>query len=188
MTAFDYLTILISIVLGLAIANVLTRIATVITARERVDFYWPPVAWAIWLFFIAVQHWWAFWGERHTAQWTFGIFWLQLLVPVDMFVLSALVLPERDENGKLDLADWYFRNRTWFFAFMFFLPALSILEEFARTGSMSSVLNFAFLVAFDVVIVFAIFLKSRRAQEWITAQAIVMTLLYVALLFTQMPR
>jgi hypothetical protein len=186
--AFDYLTILISIVLGLAIANVLARLATVITARERVDFYWPPVAWAIWLFFIAVQHWWAFWGERHTAQWTFGIFWLQLLVPVDMFVLSALVLPERDENGKLDLADWYFRNRAWFFGFMFFLPALSLLEEYARTGRIASTLNFAFLLAFDVVIVIALLLKSRRAQEWITAQALVMTLLYVTLLFTQMPR
>jgi hypothetical protein len=55
--AFDYLTILISIVLGLAIANVLARLATVITTRERVDFYWPPISWAIWLFFICVQHW-----------------------------------------------------------------------------------------------------------------------------------
>jgi hypothetical protein len=187
MSAFDYLTVLISIVLGLAIANVLTRIANVITARERVDFYWPPVAWAIWLFFIAVQHWWAEWGVRHTTQWSFGVFWLQLLVPVDMFVLSALVLPERAENGTLDLGDWYFRNRAWFFAFMFFLPALSIVEEFARSGHMSSMLNFAFLIAFDIVIVAAYLLRSRRAQEWITAQALVMTLLYVALLFMRLP-
>ncbi|HEX3459087.1 MAG TPA: hypothetical protein VHR97_14140 [Candidatus Baltobacteraceae bacterium] len=74
MTAFDYLTVLISIVLGLAIANVLTRLAAVITARERVNFYWPPVAWAIWLFFVAAQHWWAEWGLRHTQQWSFGVF------------------------------------------------------------------------------------------------------------------
>jgi hypothetical protein len=72
MSAFNYLTILTSIVLGLAIANVLNRLATVITARERVDFYWPPVAWGIWLFFISVQHWWAEWGVRHTPQWSFG--------------------------------------------------------------------------------------------------------------------
>jgi hypothetical protein len=187
MSAFDYLTVLISIVLGLAIANVLTRLATVITARERVDFYWPPVAWAIWLFFIAVQHWWAQWSVRHTAEWSFGTFWLQVLVPVDLFILSALALPERDEDGRLDLGAWYFHNRAWFFAFMFFLPALSIAEEIARHGYMSSSLNLAFLLAFDVVIVIAYFLKSRRAQEWITAQAMAMTILYVGLLFLRLP-
>lgn len=173
--------------LGLAIATVLARIGTVITARERVDFYWPPIAWAVWIFFISVQHWWAEWGVRHTLVQNFGTFWLQVLVPVDLFVLATLVLPEREEDGKLDLGQWYFRNRAWFFGFMFFLPALSIAEEIARTGRMWSTLNLVFLLAFDVVIVAAYFWKSRRAQEWITAQAMVMTILYVALLFSRLP-
>lgn len=187
MSAFDYLTVLISIVLGLAIANVLARLATVVTARERVDFYWPPIVWAIWIFFISVQHWWAQWSVRHTQTWSFGTFWLEVLVPVDLFLLSALVLPERDENGKLDLGDWYFRNRRWFFAVMFFLPALSIASEFARSGRISSALNLGFLLAFDAAIVVAYALKSRRAQEWITAQAMVMTVAYVFLLFLRLP-
>jgi hypothetical protein len=188
MSAFDYLTILSSIVLGLAIANVLGRLATVITARERVDFYWPPVAWGIWLFFIAVQHWWAEWGVRHTLHWSFGVFWLQLLTPVDLFLLSAVILPEREgARGVLDLGEWYFRNRRWFFGLLFFLPALSIAEELARTGQMSSMLNLVFLLAFEVAIALGFFLKSRRAQEWITGQAMVLTMLYVALLFAQLP-
>ncbi len=185
--AFDYLTILISIVLGLAIANVLARFATVVTARERVNFYWPSIAWAIWIFFICVQHWWAQWSVRHTEHWNFGTYWLQLLVPFDLFLLSALALPERDEDGKIDLREWYFRNRAWFFAVMFFLPLLSIAEELARTGRMNSVLNLAFLVLFDVIIVFAFALRSRRAQEWITAQAMLLTIVYVAVLFPRLP-
>jgi hypothetical protein len=187
MSAFDYLMILTSIVLGLAIANVLTRLATVITARKRVDFYWPPIAWGIFLFFICVQHWWAEWSVRHTQQWTFGTFWLQLLVPVNLFLLSALVLPEREENGKLDLGAWYFHNRPWFFALLFFLPALSIAEELARTGRMASSLNLAFLLAFEAVIVVAYVLKSRRAQEWITGLTMVMALAYVVLLYLRLP-
>jgi hypothetical protein len=186
MNAFDYLTILISIVLGLAIANVLSRLATVITARERIDFYWPPVAWAIWLFFISVQHWWAVWSVRHT-QWNFGTFWLQLLIPVDLFLLSVLVLPDREEDGKLDLGYWFFRNRRWFFGLMLFLPLLSIVEEIARTGHMHSMLNLAFLLAFEVAILAAYLLRSRRAQEVLAAQAMVLTVFYVLLLFFQLP-
>lgn len=188
MSAFDYLTILTSIVLGLAIANVLGRLATVITARERVDFYWPPIAWGVWLFFIAVQHWWAEWGVRHTLQWSFGVFWLQLLTPVVLFLLSAVILPEREgARGVLDLGEWYFRNRRWFFGLLFFLPALSIAEELARTGRMASLLNLVFLLAFEVAIALGFFLKSRRAQEWLTAQAMVLTMLYVVLLFARLP-
>jgi hypothetical protein len=183
---FDYLSVLISIVLGLAIANVLGRLAAVVTARARYNFYWPPLAWAIWIFFIAVQHWWAQWGVRHTASWSFGAYWLQLLVPVDLFLLSSLVLPERQDE-VVDLGDWYFDNRRWFFAVMFFLPALSIADEFARSGHMSSTLNLIFLLAFDAVILLALALPSRKAQEWITAQAMVLTIAYVGLLFVALP-
>jgi hypothetical protein len=70
---------------------------------------------------------------------------------------------------------------------MFFLPALSIAEEIARTGRMSSLVNLALLLLFDVVIVVAYLLRSRRAQEWITAQAMILTVLYVGLLFVQLP-
>jgi len=186
-TPFDYLTVLISILLGLAMANVLTHLARVITARERVDFYWPPVAWAIWIFFVAVQHWWAEWGVRHTTEWSFATFWLQILVPVDLFLLTTLILPDREENGKLDLGAWYFHNRAWFFALLFFVPALSIAEEIVRTGHMASALNLAFLLMFELVVGLAYFLKSRRAQAWIAAAVMATTLLYVALLYFRLP-
>jgi len=184
---FDYLTILVSIVLGLAITNVLTRLATVITARHRVDFYWPPVAWALWIFFICVQHWWAQWGVRHAPQANFGSFWLQVLVPVVLFLMSALVLPEREENGRLDLGRWYFHNRAWFFSLLCALPLLSIAEELARTGRMASMLNLGFLLAFAAIAAVAIFLPSRRVQTWIAGQAMVMTIVYVAALYLMLP-
>ncbi len=187
MSPFDYLTVLVSIVIGLAIANVLTRLSVVITARERVDFYWPPVAWAIWLFFVSAQHWWAQWSVRHTREWNFGTFCLELLVPVLLFLLSSLVLPEREEGGKLDLGEWYFHNRAWFFAVLFFVPAASLAEELARTGRIASPVNLGFLLFFEAVIAVAYLLKSRRMQELITAQAMALTLLYFVVLFVRMP-
>ena len=187
MTPFDYLTVLVSIVIGFAMANVLTRLSVVITARERVDFYWPPVAWAIWLFFIAVQHWWAQWGIRHTREWTFPTFCLEISVPVLLYLCSTLILPEREENGKVDLGEWYFHNRAWFFALLFLVPAASLVEEFTRTGHIGSPVNFGFLLFFEVMAAAAFFSKSRRIQELITGQAMVMTLVYVIVLFLPLP-
>jgi hypothetical protein len=180
---FDYLTVLVSIVLGLAIANVLSGLAGLMHARERIAFYWPPVVWAVWLFFIAVQHWWAEWGVHNTREWTFGAFLLSMLVPVDFFLLSSLVLPPPGSDAKIDLYAWYARNRQWFFGLLTCLPLLSILEELVRSGRMASQLNFYFLLAFAAMALVAAFLKSRRANEWITAQAMVLTGVYVALLY-----
>jgi hypothetical protein len=186
LTPFDYLTVLVSIVMGLAIANVLTGLANVMLARERVGFYWPPVAWAVWLFFIEAQHWWAQWGVHHTRVWNFGTFLLELLVPVNLFLLSALALPARESGDAPDLFAWYSRNRRWFFGLMFCLPLLSIAEEVARTGRMDSLVNLGFLLAFAAVALAAYFLKSRRANEWITAQTMVLTLVYVGALFLRL--
>lgn len=183
MNPFDYLNVLISIILGLAIARVLSGLATVITARERVDFYWPPIVWAIWIFFISVQHWWAEWAVRFTKYWSFLDFALLLLVPVGLYLLAALVLPESGDGQKIHLGEWFFRNRAWFFGIMFFLPALSIVEEVVRTGRMASTLNFIFLLAFDVIIAVSFFVKSRKGQEWICLQGAALTVLYVVLLF-----
>lgn len=187
MNTFDYLMVLVSIVMGLAITNVLNRLAVVVTARERVDFYWPPIAWAIWIFFISVQHWWAQWSVHHVQHWNFLTFVMSLLDPVLLFLLSALVLPEREEDGVIDLGQWYYRNRVWFFGLLFLLPLASIGEELVRSGRIGSYLNLGFLLAFDAAIAFAYALPSRRAQEWITAQAMVLTLAYVALLFVALP-
>jgi len=186
MNPFDYLTVLVSIVMGLAIANVLAGIATVMHARDRINAYWPPIAWAIWLFVVEVQHWWAEWGVHETQHWTFGVFLLEILVPVDLFLLSSLVLPPRDEGDRLDLYAWYFRNRGWFFALMFFLPILALAEELARTGRIWSPVNLAFLIAFAVVAAIGYLWKSRRVHEWITAQTLVLTLVYVVALFLRL--
>ena len=185
--AFDYLTVLISIVLGFAMTNVLTRLAVVVTARERVDFYWLPVAWAVWIFFICVQHWWAQWSLHAVRIWTFPAFCTSLLDPIILFFLSTLVLPERDEAGSIDLGAWYYRNRRWFFATLALLPIASVGDELLRTGHIGSMLNLAFLAAFEVVIALAMLLPSRRAQEWITGQACVLTLVYVGVLFVPLP-
>ena len=182
MNPFDYLVVLLSIVLGLAMTNVLARLALVMQARDRVNFYWPPIAWAIWVFFIAVQHWWSQWSWRLSPEANFGSFCLQLLTPVLLFLLSALALPDREEDGKVDLERWYFYNRKWFFGLLFLVPLASVLEEVVRSGYMRSLLNLWFLLAFSLMAAISFFIKSRRAGEWITAQALVMTVVYVLLL------
>lgn len=46
-SAFEYVTVLISIVVGLGITEVLSGIADLIKQSKRVKFYWPHLLWVL---------------------------------------------------------------------------------------------------------------------------------------------
>jgi hypothetical protein len=65
MDAFSYLSVLLSIILGLAITEVLQGFRGLMHARSRTIVYWPVIAWGVLVVVIAVQGWWTMFGYRH---------------------------------------------------------------------------------------------------------------------------
>ncbi|MBV9642907.1 MAG: hypothetical protein JO334_04985 [Verrucomicrobia bacterium] len=59
MESFNYLSVLLSIVLGLAITQVLLGLRGLILTRAKVKLYFPTMIWAGLALLIAVQAWWA---------------------------------------------------------------------------------------------------------------------------------
>ena len=64
MDAFSYLSVLISLILGLAITQVLKGFRGIMQSRARLIGYWPTVLWAVLIMVIAVQSWWSMFGMR----------------------------------------------------------------------------------------------------------------------------
>jgi hypothetical protein len=62
---FGYLSVIISVILGLSIAQLLQGMSQVINARDRVRIYWPSMAWTILLLLVDIQAWWAMFGYRN---------------------------------------------------------------------------------------------------------------------------
>ena len=65
MDAFSYLSVLISIILGLAITQVLQGLRGLMHARSRVRLYAPAMIWALMLLVVYVQSWWSEFGLRN---------------------------------------------------------------------------------------------------------------------------
>jgi ABC-type glucose/galactose transport system permease subunit len=55
MDAFSYLSVLLSIILGLAITQVLKGFRGLMQARARLRTYWPTVGWEILVFVFGVE-------------------------------------------------------------------------------------------------------------------------------------
>lgn len=187
MDAFSYLSVLLSIVLGLGVTQVLTSLGRVIEARDRVRTFGPALIWAGVILLIHVQTWWVMFGLRTHQGWTFGAFLIVLLQPLVLYLLSALVLPADFGGGSpVDLRAHYFRHAPWFFGFGVLLLVQSVARDVLMSGGLPSLANLSVHVAFLALWTGAA-LTHRTAYHWFVAVATAaLFCLYVAALFPQL--
>ena len=130
MDAFSYLSVLISIILGLAVTQVLQGFRGLMLARAQVRAYWPALVWAALVLVICAQVWWAMFSlsARPADRWTFLDFGLVLLQTVPLYLLAGLALPDVDPQRGADLREHYFAHHRWFFAMLALLILVSLIK------------------------------------------------------------
>ena len=185
MDAFSYLSVLLSIVLGLGITQLLQGYGRLMSARSRVRLYWPALLWAVSLLFAHVQNWWSMFSLRSRAHWNFLDFALVLSNPVLLYLLAALVLPEKME-GEVDLEAHYYDHSRWFFALLLLLITFSVAKAAVLDGAIK--LDADRLLQAIWFVLAAIALVTRR--RWFhAANAVfgaVLLAVYIGTLFAQL--
>ena len=183
MEPFAYLSVLISIVLALSITHLLSAIVRLIHNRSRTVVYWPSLVYVFILFVVIIQVWWADFPLSGHTNWTFAAFASTLLIPADLYLLCALLLPSADVPSTDDMRVAYESNRIWFLGALLALPGLSFLQEIAVDGHISGPADTTFKLVFAAVILVTIFNRSDRAQKVLAALGAILVIVYVALLF-----
>ncbi len=152
MDAFSYLSVLISIILGLAVTQVLQGFRGLMLARSRVRGYWPALVWAVLVLVLCVQVWWAMFdlSLRPAARWTFFDFSLVLLQTVPLYLMAGLALPDVDVERGLDLRDHYYAHHRWYFSMLVLLIGVSFAKVRILTGHWPRLMDSGFLLVFMV--------------------------------------
>ena len=143
MTPFEYLAVLISIVLGLGVTELLAGVQRLVHARDRVRFHWLPLAWSGLVFVALVQWWWAAFGFRSRTEWDFLSFLLILLVPVLLYLAAALVLPPERPAEPYDLREHYFGIHRLFFLVIAVATLLEVIRALRVADVQAAGLNLA---------------------------------------------
>ncbi|HEY4113914.1 MAG TPA: hypothetical protein VGM17_07610 [Rhizomicrobium sp.] len=186
MNAFDYLSVLISIVLGLGITQLLTGFAGLVRARKRIRMYWPvPVQIAV-VFLIAVVVWWSMFGLREVRVWTFGLFLVVLGQAVAAYLMAAFITPDAAGTEHLILRELYFREARWFFSSSLALLAFSVAKNLMLSGSMQSG-DLVGHVAFAAVSLAGLIGSGDRVHKIIAPLTFVFLAVYIGALFVQLP-
>lgn len=186
MDAFSYLSVLLSIILGLAITQVLKGFRGLMQSRARLRMYWPTVVWSILVLVIAVQSWWAMFDLRHHEDWTFFAFSVVLAQTIVVYLLAALVLPDFFGETGFDLRAHYYDHQRWFFAQLIALIVASLAKSRVVYGEWPHPLDLGFHLVFAVTGIACALVRNARFHEVMAATGVLSIGAYIALLFTHL--
>jgi len=183
--AFSYLSVLLSIIIGLGVTQLLTGVGRIIRNRDRIQVDWLPLLWAAVLLVVFVQEWWSSFGLRGYRDWTFGSFLFILAQTGALYLMAAVLLPEQIDESP-SLAGHYERQHRWFFGFLIAALVFSILKDRVINNQWPSRVNLGFHAVMGAEALSAILVRHRRYQETIGILAVVTIAAYIGLLFTRL--
>ena len=112
MQIFEFIMVLVAMVVGLGIAELLGTIARVL--RKEVDAGPLHAIWLLHALFSLVQGFWAAWAYQGRSDWSFADLSVFLLPRLALFVVAAVLNPPPGASGSLD--DYLVSMRRRFFA------------------------------------------------------------------------
>lgn len=129
MSRFEYLSVLISIILALGLSEVLVCWARLLRHRKAVQFYWVHALWSALGLLLMVQFWWGFWQFQVVDDWTFTGLLLVVLQTITLVVAVLLLTPSKEEAPPPSLRDYYFAHCRPVFALAATLIVLLIFVD-----------------------------------------------------------
>ena len=106
MDLFEFLMVLLSIIVGLGLAEILTGTAKILRDGRHAAFSWAHSFAVASIFMAMLQTFWEAWGLRSIEAWTYPAMLLMLGGPVLLFVIANVLFP--GDDGAEDLGEYYF--------------------------------------------------------------------------------
>ena len=117
MEGFSYLSVMVSMVLGLGLSQLFGGIGNLVQVRRRVKLYWLHSLWVLLLIVLHVHMWWSFWALSGVEDWTYAIFLYVLIGPGALVIASHISIPELNDS-RIDNERYYLDTSPLFFGIL----------------------------------------------------------------------
>lgn len=115
MSQLEYLTVLVSIIVGLGVTDLAKSVRDLLHPDRPVRWHWLPLIWVLVAVLMVVGAWWGMYRFLQADVWTQPVaFLLILFSTLCLYLLCAFALPEldgppeSDDPGPVDLEAFYF--------------------------------------------------------------------------------
>jgi hypothetical protein len=112
-SVFEFLLSLYAIVAGLGISLLVRSVGQLIEARNRVQLYWVHSCWLLVIFVAHVLSWFTLWQFARHTPWTVLQVLLMLCIPILLYLISHLAVPELEDDRMHDMRSYYYAQAHW---------------------------------------------------------------------------
>lgn len=174
METFDYISVMISIVLGLGIANMLNTIGILIRNKQKVIHSSTFYLHCAFLLLLLFQSWWTVFGYKDYSEWNF-FFYLLTLTMISLIYLMTELLKVKDDKEVIDLETIFLNNKTLYF--LIFIASVfggAIIQSMVTNTSVFTKMNI-FRSTIVLISFWGAFSSNSKVQKLIV---IVLLLIY----------
>ena len=182
MDPYEYLTVFVSVILGLAVVHLLSGVALILDTqvRERVD--WIHGVWTANVFITTLLVWWFNFGLAAVAEWTLPHFLNLVAYSVVLYLMAGLLYPVRGDE-VIDFRAHFEANRPRFFMVCLTFQVVDFADvvlERQALGTEWVPLQLVSLVAFAAAFLVAIRTSHRTYQGLLAVAWLLVCLMWGA--------
>jgi hypothetical protein len=137
MTPYEYLTVFISVVLGLAVVHLLSGVALLLDTRVRARFDWIHGVWTANVLITTVLVWWFNFSLTLVHEWTLPFFLNLVAYSVVLYLMSGLLYPVRGSE-VVDFRTHFEANRPRFFMVCVAFQVIDFLDAYLERQALGS--------------------------------------------------
>ena len=186
MDEFSYLSVLLSIIIGLAVTQLLTGMRGQMLGRERVRGFWPTQVWAGVLLLVCTQTWWAMFDLRARQEWDFSNFAILLAQTIALNLLTGLVYPDFSPDREVDLRAHYFAQRRHLFSLFLASTALSLGRDLILHHKLPDPMNLGFHLFWAAWAITGLMIARAGYHKFLALLAAATFVSYVVFLFARL--
>lgn len=113
MSFFEYISVIVSVILALGIARVLGGLGDLLVARREKKTYWVHSVWIAFVFLMHIRIWWSYWDVAAAPSTNLFAFLYMLIGPAAAYLSAYVLLPGGYPN---DADRHFYATRKPFFA------------------------------------------------------------------------
>ncbi len=164
MQPFEYVVILISLILSLGIAQILTSIADVFSNFKHTKLSLPHSLLVLFVFFLHIQEWWVgYQYATEVSEWTLPLVLFILIYPILLFLLARMLFPTGVRSHETDLDVYYYGQCPWFFSFSLLIVIVSFLQNIF-ISHLNPLGEFPHMI---LIVLYSGFLLSGIRRKWV---------------------
>ena len=138
MDQFEHVMVLISVILGLGVAQILVGFGRILdwhaSSARKLDLCIGHLVWLVYLLLWMVTFWW--WQFRIADAdwvWTLGLYLFLILYSISLFLLAVILVP-LSETQIAGFQTFFLERRRWFYGIFLLATALDMGEAFVKGG------------------------------------------------------